>query len=230
MRWGWNRSAGGAAVRICLILPLAAVCLTGCNTTQSSNAGLAGKRGATVAFDSIDGAPRDVFDRLVQDLNVEAQKRQVAVVSRDGSSAYRVRGYLVAEAAAKQSAITWVWDIYDSRRERVMRITGEQAIKGKHPDAWQALDGAAVQKIAQDSMGQLAAFLDSPDVSQPTAVQVAYSGESSPEAAGFFRIFPASAKGEPASEPDAADEEQIRNVPLPPRRARGTVALAMPPR
>jgi hypothetical protein len=231
MRWGLDRSAAGAAVRICLTVPLAAMWLAGCNTTQSSNTSFAGKQGATVAFDSIAGAPRVVFDRLVQDLNAEAQKRQVAVVSRDGSSSYRVRGYLVAEGSIKQSAVSWVWDVYNGDRQRVLRITGEQTIKGKHRDAWQALDEAGVQKIAQDSMVQLAAFLTSPDAQAPA--QVAYSSESSPEAAGFFRIFSANATSDVTAEPIATDGEQAVNVPLPPQKpqpGRGTVALAMPPR
>lgn len=219
MRWGM-RSAAGALARTILILPVVALALAGCNTT-GQNASLNGARGATVAFESIDGPPRDVFDRLVQDLNVEARSRNLAVVSRTDSSAYRVRGYLVVEGSAKQSAINWIWDVYDGRRQRVLRIAGEQAIKGKPRDAWAALDAPAVQKIAQESMGQLAAFLNSPDATETatwaTPAQTAYDGESSPEAAGIFRIFPVSAVAQDA----AVDPEQAEDdVPLPPNRPR----------
>jgi hypothetical protein len=198
-----------------VVAPLAALALAGCNTTGSqSNAALSGVRGATVAFDSIDGAPRDVFDRLVQELNTEARGRNLAVVSRADSSAYRVRGYLVAERASKQSSFDWIWDVYDDRRQRVLRITGQQTIKGEHPDAWQALDGPAVHKIAQESISQLAAFLTSPDAVPAARAQVAQGDGSSPEAAGIFRIVPVSAT---ATE-DVAPEETPADVPLPPHR------------
>lgn len=215
MRWG-IRGAAGAPSYIYATM-LLALALAGCNTTGSQTA-VNGARGATVAFDSIDGPPREVFDRLVQDLNSEAQARRLAVVSRADSSAYRVRGYLVAGASPKQSSINWIWDVYDNRRQRVLRIAGEQTFKGKHRDAWQALDGAAVQKIAKDSMDQLAAFLTSPETSSPAPSPVAYDRESSPEAAGIFRIFPASAIVAPSTpEPTA---EEAADVPLPPHRPR----------
>lgn len=231
MWWGM-RGAGGALAHIVLILPLMA--LAGCNTTGSgSSASLNGTRGATVAFESIDGPPREIFDKLVQDLNVEAQNRQLAVVARTNSSAYRVRGYLVAEGSAKQSAVSWIWDVYDGRRERVLRIAGEQTIKGKHLDAWQALDGPAVQKIAQESMGQLAAFLNSPEATSPAPTQVAYGSESSPEAAGIFRIFKTSAvqSDSPAAVTPSAEQSDEEDVPLPPNRPRvaraGGLSLAI---
>ena len=217
MRWG-KRSVASALARVILILPVVALALAGCNTT-GQNASLKGVRGATVAFESIDGPPRDVFDRLVQNLNAEAQNRNLLVVSRTDSSAYRVRGYLVAEASPKQNAIRWIWDVYDGRRQRVLRIAGEQAIKGQHPDSWQALDDPAVQKIAQDSVGQLAAFLNSPDAISPPPAQVTYDSESSPESAGIFRIFPVSAVRKDAAA--AVDPEQTEDdVPLPPNRPR----------
>jgi hypothetical protein len=218
------RNAAGALAHIVLGIPLMALVLAGCNTTGSgSSSSLNGSRSATVAFESIDGPPRDVFDRLVQNLNVEAQTRQLAVVSRTDSSAYRVRGYLVAEGSAKQSAINWIWDVYDGRRQRVLRIAGQQTIRGEHRDAWQALDGATVQKIAQDSMGQLAAFLNSADATSSTPSQVAYGRESSPEAAGIFRIFTAS-PARPDATATVADADQAGepDVPLPPDRARLT--------
>jgi hypothetical protein len=224
------RSAAGVLPRTILVLPFVAFALASCNTTGQQVL-LNGARGATVAFVSIDGPPRDVFDRLVQDLNVEARSRQLAVVSRADSSAYRVRGYLVAEGAGKQSAINWIWDVYVGRHQRVLRIAGEQTIKGTHRDPWQALDGPAVQKIAQESMGQLAAFLNSPDETSSTPIQAAYSSGSSPEAAGIFRIFTASAtEGEATAAPSTELPQEDEDVPLPPNRPKvarvGGLAIA----
>ena len=46
----------------------------------------------TVAFESIDGPPPQVFDRFVRVLDNEAQTRNVAIVSRDGSAGYHAYG------------------------------------------------------------------------------------------------------------------------------------------
>ena len=70
-------------------------------------------RGATVAFDVIDGPPHTQFQKLVERLNDEAQSRRLAVVSRDGSSAYRVRGALTATVDRGQTTIAWTWDVFD---------------------------------------------------------------------------------------------------------------------
>lgn len=206
-----KRSAIGALTGIGLL----AIALAGCNTTGSqSEASLQGARGATVAFESIDGAPRDVFDRLVRGLNAEARNQNLAVVSRADSSAFRVRGYLVAEHEAAQGTIGWVWDVYDDRQQRVLRITGKQAVAGKSRDPWQSLGDPAVEKIARDSIGQLATFLTSPDATPSMRAQVAAGDGTSPEAAGILRIIPVSATSPelPEQSPDPDD------VPMPPHR------------
>jgi hypothetical protein len=227
MRRG-KRSAAGVLACIGLFVPLLAVALAGCNTTGSqTQASLPGTRGATVAFDSIDGAPREVFDRLVRGLDAEARSQNLAVVSRADASAFRVRGYLVAETEAKQSTIDWVWDVYDDRQQRVLRITGKQTVSGANP--WQALDDPAVEKIARDSIGQLATFLTSPDAMPAARARVAAGDGSSPEAAGIFRIVPAVATSQDLTPEQSPDQD---DVPLPPHRpglartASLTVALA----
>src|SRR5262245_62211927 len=119
-------------------------------------------RGATVAFDSLDGLPPSQFQRLVRNLNDEAQSRRLAVISREQPSAYRVRGYLAATVSKHQTTVSWVWDIFDQDEHRALRITGEETAKVRHRDAWAAADDAMLQRIAQSSMAQLATFLTSP--------------------------------------------------------------------
>jgi len=181
-------------------------------------------RGATVAFDSLDGLPPAQFQRLVKNLNDEAQSRRLAVISREQPSAYRVRGYLAATVAKNQTTVSWVWDVFDQDEHRALRISGEDTAKVRHKDAWVAADDAMLQRIAQLSMEQLAAFLTSPAVapgSAPSAepqINLADTSDSSPEAAGIFRIFrpqadPVSTTGaEPSRDDDAGP------VPLPRRR------------
>src|SRR5580704_18032170 len=53
--------------------------------------------GATVAFESIDGPPPQVFDRMVGVLCSESKLRSLSIVSRDAPAAYRVRSYLSAQ-------------------------------------------------------------------------------------------------------------------------------------
>src|SRR5690242_7359631 len=66
-----------------------AIALAGCQQDQQM-VSTAQPRGATVAFESIDGPPPAQFHELVQSLNDEAHSRQLAVISRDKPSAYRV--------------------------------------------------------------------------------------------------------------------------------------------
>jgi hypothetical protein len=229
----------GAPAAVRLLPLLCALFMAGCNTVAQQNAAtaFATPRGATVAFESIDGPPRDVFDRLVQDLNSEARGRQLAVVSREDAAAYRVRGYLGAQSASGQKSISWVWDVYDGDHQRVLRLNGEQVIKGKHRDAWQAVDEPAVQKIARDSIDELAAFLTSPSAATQTdRIQAPYAqaaaDDSTPEAAGIFRIFQTEAGSAPAAETTNIDAGQGEpEVPLPPQRPRlaRTVALVAAP-
>lgn len=210
---------------VALAVALAAA-LAGC--THDGKTGVAGlqPRGATVAFESIDGPPQSQFNTLVRNLNDEAQQRRLAVLSRENTSAYRVRGYLAAKVAknrtSDQTTISWVWDVFDRDEQRVLRIHGEEVAKrsGKETgDAWNVADEAMLRRIAGSSMEQLAAFLTSAEAvsvaSAPAVTPVALIGgsDTSPEAAGIFRTFQANANPAPSSPAaEAAD------VPLPPQR------------
>ena len=60
-----------------------------------------GGSGATVAFESIDGPPPQVFDRMVSVLDSESKLRNLSIVSREGAASYRVRSYLAAAGQAR---------------------------------------------------------------------------------------------------------------------------------
>jgi hypothetical protein len=202
-------------------LLLAAACalaLTACNPQDNPGA-LAGEpRGASVAFESIDGPPPGQFRQLVQDLNDEAQARRLAVMSRESPAAYRVRGYLAAKVVGKrETTISWVWDVFDRDDHRALRIEGEETVKGAH-HGWAAADDAMLNRIAQSSTIQLTTFLTSPAVapgtpdSDPQTVAFGLPG-SSPEAAGIYRI------SQPNADPEAVGAaEPTTAVPMPPRR------------
>ncbi len=235
MQWGWSRGAlRAAACFVCRRGVMGVACATmlaGCNLNGQPEFSVAQPRGATVAFESVDGLPPAQFQTLVQSLNSEAKTRRLAVVSRDGTSAYRVRGYLAAEMDRGKTTISWVWDVFDKDERRALRISGTETVKGKLK-GWQVADDAMLQRIANTSMGKLAAFLTGPEVAPgaPAGPRVvaAAPNTSSPEAAGIFRIFRPLADPLPAREAAAGGA-----VPLPPRRpppmaasARETVAVA----
>ena len=165
-----GRSAGGApdigcawtrlGIVACLTLALAA---GGCATAPAPSASLATERGgASIAFESIDGPPVAVFQNLVTTLSAEATARQVLVVSRAGQPAYRIRGYLAAIVAGGRSHISWVWDVYDADKRRVLRISGEEAAGRPGANAWAAADEQMVRRISRTSMERLVAFLAAP--------------------------------------------------------------------
>lgn len=196
MEWGSVRRTTGRVRGVgCLGSLLTVVCalaLAGCNP---DNQGLsaAQPRGATVAFNSLDGLPPGQFQKIVGNLNDEAQSRRLAVISREQPSAYRVRGYLAVKVTKRRTTVSWVWDVFDQSEQRVLRISGEEVAKVRQRDAWAAADDAMLRRIANTSMEQLAAFLTAPEVAPGTAPsgiepQVAMAAPSSPEAAGIVRI------------------------------------------
>ena len=210
--------------------------LAACNQTNPSGVFAAQPRGATVAFESIDGPPPGQFQKLVQNLNEEAQSRRLAVISRESPSVYRVRGTLAAKVAKDQTTISWVWDVFDAGQRRALRISGEETAKSRLRVGWSAADDAMLQRIARSSMDQLAAFLTLPEVAPevtpdvPGVPQVALIGprDSSPESAGIFRIFRPNADPVPSRTAEAPVEtdESTGSVPLP--RHRPAAGLSAP--
>jgi len=216
-----------------LMAAVCAVALAACNPDDHTAAAVGQPRGATVAFESIDGPPPGQFHELVQALNTEAQTRRLAVLSRESPSAYRVRGYLSAKVVKRETTISWVWDVFDGDDRRALRITGEETAKNRPRDAWSVADDAMLQRIAHSSMDQLSAFLTSSDVAPGTPdsgprLALAGAPDSSPEAAGIFRIF--QAKADPAPADSAEVPVAAGPVPLPPPRPTVAAAISGPDR
>jgi len=126
--------------------------------------------GATVAFESIDGPPPQVFDRMVGVLDSESKLRSLSVVSREGTAAYRVRSYLSAQVVRGKTVIAWVWDVYDANQQRALRVSGEEPTSAKGGrDPWSAADDLVLRKIAQAGFSGLSNMITgTPDT--PSAV------------------------------------------------------------
>jgi hypothetical protein len=98
------------ALRACVaaLVAIAASALGGCASSGGNSGAFAMASpgdSPTVAFDSIDGPPPQVFDRMVSVLDSETKMRNLAIVSREGQAAYRVRSYLSAEVVHGKAMI-----------------------------------------------------------------------------------------------------------------------------
>jgi hypothetical protein len=154
--------------RVALLFAMLSV-VGGCASGGAGgNASLAQADGLTVAFESIDGPPPQIFDRMVNLLDSEAKLRHLAVVSREGAAAYRVRSYLAAQISGGRTSIAWVWDVYDRDQQRALRLTGEeQTGKPSGRDAWAAADDLVLRRIAQAGLTGLTGMINgtaAPDV------------------------------------------------------------------
>lgn len=155
------------AAPLALAIAGSGLVMAGCTTDgQPALGAIGGFSQRTVAFESIDGPPEDLFRKLVARLGEEASARRVAMVSREAPAQYRIRGYLAAHVQGKKTTITWVWDVFDADHERAIRLFGE--VPGAPSErAWEAADDAVVSRIARDGMTRLAAFLASPGSAPP---------------------------------------------------------------
>ena len=125
--------------------------------------------GATVAFESIDGPPPQVFERMVDVLDSESKLRNLPIVSREGSASYRVRSYLSAQVSHGRTTIAWVWDVYDRDQQRTLRLSGEEPAGKAGRDPWTAADDLVLRKIAQAGFSGLCAMVNGTGPDAPPA-------------------------------------------------------------
>jgi hypothetical protein len=144
----------------------------------------------TVTFESIDGPPPQVFDRMVSVLDSESKLRNLTIVSREGSASYRVRSYLAAEVNRGRAKIAWVWDVYDSNQQRALRLSGSEPAGKAGRDAWTAADDLVLRKIAQAGLSGLSAMVNgTAPADAPTPAPA--PGKRNPAVAGLEQPSPA---------------------------------------
>lgn len=148
--------AARVAALLAMLCALAACAGGGAGNGSFAQAG----GGTTVTFESVDGPPPQVFDRLVNILNSESQLRNVAIVSRETQASYRVRSYLAAQIRGGRTMIAWVWDVYDRDQQRALRLRGEEAAGKAGRDAWAAADDLVLRRIAQAGLTGLNGMLN----------------------------------------------------------------------
>jgi hypothetical protein len=190
-----GRTAPGAAIAAML---LAIACgLGGCASGGAgSSFATANSGGTTVAFESIDGPPPQIFDRMVNVLDSESKLRNLSIVSREGSASYRVRSYLAAQVSRGRTTIAWVWDVYDRDQQRALRLSGEEPAGKAGRDPWSAADDLVLRRIAQAGLSGLNGMINGtapadapPPVTAPSRRGPAVaSTEQPPPASGAFRV------------------------------------------
>lgn len=113
--------------------------------------------GPTVAFDSVDGPPPPVFQRLVKVLEAEGATRHISVVPRDANPSYRVRSYYAAQIkrGTRNASIAWVWDVYAGDQSRAIRLSGTEPAGTAGADAWDAANDQVLRKISQAGLSGL---------------------------------------------------------------------------
>jgi hypothetical protein len=156
----------------CLRLPVlfALLCVTsGCMATGPGPVATGSGFGPTVAFESVDGPPPQVFDRLVRALETESAGRSFNVVSREAGAAYRVRSYLSAQVGRGKTTIAWVWDVYDRDQQRALRLSGEEAVGKAGRDVWTAADDQMMRRIAQAGLSGLSNVISGATTPTPEA-------------------------------------------------------------
>nr|WP_246801454.1 hypothetical protein [Bradyrhizobium genosp. L] len=142
-------------------------CAAGGGNPADSYAMASASSGATVAFESIDGPPPQVFERMVGVLDSESKLRSLSIVSREGAAAYRVRSYLSAQVVRGRTMIAWVWDVYDSNQQRALRLSGEEPAGKAGRDAWAAADDLVLRKIAQAGLSGLSGMINGSPADAP---------------------------------------------------------------
>jgi hypothetical protein len=195
-----GRDAGFAApraLRAALLLALLGGyggMLGGCANGGAAANAFASAGGATVAFESIDGPPPNVFDRMVNLLDSESKLRDLAIVSRESGASYRIRGYLAAQVSRGRTTIAWVWDVYDQNQQRALRLSGEEPAGKAGRDAWAAADDIVLRRIAQAGLTGLAGMINGTGPDLPAPAPPAPRGQG-PAVADLAPPSPADASG-----------------------------------
>src|SRR4030081_3254717 len=163
-----SRIAPRAAIAALL---LAMACgLGGCASGGAASGAFAmASDGPTVAFESIDGPPPQLFDRMVNVLDSESKLRHLSIVSREGAASYRVRSYLSAQVDHGRTTIAWFWDVYDRDQQRALRLSGEEPAGKAGRDPWTAADDLVLRRIAQAGLSGLSGMINgtAPDLPPP---------------------------------------------------------------
>lgn len=107
----------------------------------------------SVRFLPIIGAPVEAVTPLSRQLGVSARASGLTIkASTDTSSEHILKGYLSAVAEGSQLTINYVWDVLDSRGNRLNRIQGQERVPFSGGDPWAAVPPETMRVIAQKTI------------------------------------------------------------------------------
>jgi hypothetical protein len=154
-----------------LALGALALLTAGCTAEGPSPTASSQGFGPTVAFDSVDGPPPQVFQRLVKVLETEGATRHISVVSRDANPTYRVRSYYAAQVkrGTHNASIAWVWDVYGVDQSRAIRLSGTEPAGTAGANAWDSANDQVLRKISQAGLSGLTNLVNGGDAPAQSA-------------------------------------------------------------
>ena len=137
-------------------------------------------RGAKVALADVGGAPQAVLDGFAAAFGQTAGAHELAT-AEPAKADYLVRGYLTAYAAEPGiTRISYVFDLFDKRKQRIQRISDNVGIKGAAADPWSLADDQAVHALADRSAADLAdALTNTPEAVVASAARPGASSATS---------------------------------------------------
>jgi hypothetical protein len=137
----------------------------------------ASPEGIPVALESIDGAPAPIRTALADELATAATNRKVDLVGASAEARYRVRGYLSTSMEDGETKVAYVWDVFDSQKRRARRLEGSSPAPAS---SMSNLDKAALAKLAQASMDEIAEFLSAAKSETPAAPEASIQTAEAP--------------------------------------------------
>ncbi|WP_406854490.1 hypothetical protein ABEG18_18325 [Alsobacter sp. KACC 23698] len=157
--------------------------LGGCQTSDISSARYEAP-GVPVALGDVEGAPEAIKARVSAEIATQASARRIEIVEAASQPRYRLKGYLTAyPTETGDTALSFVWDVFDSSNQRARRVTTTTVASGQGEDPWSKIGETQIAKTASQSMNQVAAFLSASGASG----EAAPAGDSAPpsRALGF---------------------------------------------
>lgn len=85
---------------------------------------------------------------------------RVASASTPGNE-HSLKGYFSALNDGSRTTVVYVWDVLDGSGARQHRITGQESLSSSSPNAWQSVDAATMQRIADRTLQNYLAWRSS---------------------------------------------------------------------
>lgn len=119
--------------------------------------------GARINIAPITGAPLQAVSPLSRRLSEGARTRNLTLVpTGDATATIILKGYFSALADTGEIAVIYVWDVNDPQGNRLHRIQGQEKSPGQAvADPWAAVPPELMERIADETLADLAAWLAS---------------------------------------------------------------------